>query len=142
MSKIKEMVDTYQCPGCVGGSSTEDGCYIERTSSYEGCSAHVSGTTSLSTGKFFLGMPTGFTRIGQEKNMKLALFSSCENQEKMWEYSRYNVPVWKFLDSNGNTLVRGLKPRLNAPFIHIIRGNCLDKIDCLEITDADISEMD
>ena len=40
------------------------------------------------------------------------------------------------------TLVRGFIPRRNEPFLHIFLENCLDKIDCLEITNEDIEDMD
>jgi hypothetical protein len=33
-------------------------------------------------------------------------------------------------------------PRKNEPFLHIYLENCLDKIDCLEITEEDINQMD
>lgn len=49
---------------------------------------------------------------------------------------------WKHLSKDGHTFVRGLMPRLNEPFLHIFLENCIDKIDCLEITQEDIDNMD
>ena len=57
-------------------------------------------------------------------------------------YDMFNIPVWKYLDEHGNTLVRGIMPRRNEPFLHIYIGNCIDKINCLEITKQNIDEMD
>jgi len=57
-------------------------------------------------------------------------------------YDNFNVPCWKHLDKHGNTLVRGLKPRLNMPFLHIYLGDVRDQVECLEITKEDIDNMD
>lgn len=40
------------------------------------------------------------------------------------------------------TMIRGLSPRINKPFLHIIISNCVGLINCLEITEADINKMD
>jgi hypothetical protein len=95
-------------------------------------------------GAVFLGMPNGFSRLGSFDSMCLSIFPSFEAFEKDYStpaihgpsdgYNMWNVPVWKFLDEHGNTIVRGISPRINKPFLHVILENCLDKIDCLEIT--------
>ena len=41
-----------------------------------------------------------------------------------------------------HTIVRGLPPRINCPFLHIYLEDCIDKINYLEITDSDIEDMD
>jgi len=96
-------------------------------------------------GKIFLGMPKGFDRMGLIDKMPLHIFESFETFKKEWNrpsingatssgYDEWNVPVWKFLDERGNTLVRGLSPRVNSPFLHLILEDCRDKISCLEVT--------
>lgn len=58
-----QMVEKFQCPGCVCGSSPQDGCYVE--SNYgAGCTAHVCGTSRLETGAFALGIARVLERLG------------------------------------------------------------------------------
>ena len=133
----EEAVKEYQCPGCVGGPF--ETCYIKRSGLDVGCSSHVPGTMSPGIGKFFLGLPRGFCRVGPCDGMTVNIFNSIENG---WGFNMFNVPVWKRLDSHGNTLVRGLSPRINSPFIHIYMGNHVAEIDCLEISDDDTNNMD
>ncbi len=137
--EIKTMVEEYQCPGCVGGSDIS--CYEKGTQGIE-CGQHCVGTLMSFVGKLFLGMPKGFCRLGACENTKISIFESIEKAAPAWEYNKFNIPVWKHLDKNGNTLVKGLCPRVNYPFLHIFMGNQMAKIDCLEITQKDIDEMD
>lgn len=132
--QIKEAVEAYQCPGCVCGSDTKCGEYSLDSNS---CAKHVVGTGSQYH-KFFLGLPTGFCNVGLDTNNLLSIFKTFEQG---WGYTMFNLPVWKYL-KDGHTFVRGLCPRVNYPFIHIFLEDCMDKIDCLEITDNDIEEMD
>ena len=83
-------------------------------------------------------MPKGFNRLGHQENLKLIVFDCFDENN----YNMFNIPVWKYLDEHGNTLVRGIMPRRNEPFLHIYIGNCIDKINCLEITKDDIDKMD
>lgn len=131
----KKFVETYQCPGCVCGSDIK--CFGEG-SGIE-CGKHVAGTLVGSVGKIFLGLPTGFCRIGPVERMKIFGFKSPSDG---WGYDKLNIPVWKHKDEHGNTLVRGISPRINSPFIHIFLGDHLSEIDCVEITDDDINGMD
>lgn len=135
--KTKEIIERYQCPGCVCGSDIS--CY-KKDNDGVGCDRHCAGTTIMpQIGRIFLGLPNGFCRLGKCENIKISIFDEFE---KGWEYDKFNVPAWKHLDEYGNTLVRGICPRLNNPWIHIFIGNHLDKIDCLEITQKDIDGMD
>jgi hypothetical protein len=136
-TKLKKAIEEYQCSGCISGHNTE--CF-ESCETGKGCGKHYAGTFMIPAGKMFLGMPKGFNRLGSSEDMKPFIF---ENLKEDWgEYNKFNIPVWKHLDKHGNTIVRGLQPRLNAPFIHIILGDHRDMIDCLEITENDIKEMD
>ncbi len=134
--KIKKAVEEYQCPGCVCGSDTE--CFEEGESL--SCGKHVTGTTGIGIGKILLSMPKGFNRVGPYDKLNLLIFDkygSCH-----WEYDRWNIPVWKYLDKNGNTIIRGISPRINCPFLHIFLEDCMAQFDCLEITQDDIKGMD
>ena len=98
-------------------------------------------------------MPKGFNRLGHENEMPLHIFESYDSFLKDWKritmlgtessgYDDWNVPVWKFLDEHGNTLVRGLSPRVNSPFLHVILGDCRDRIPCIKIPKKIQKEMD
>lgn len=131
MLAIKE----YQCLGCVCGVDTE--CYLK--SNDLSCSKHVPGTMGSGIGTFFLGMPKGFCRIGMCDKIRINIFRKFEDG---WGYNFLNIPVWKYLDKNGNTLVRGISPRINSPFLQIFLENCIDKIECYKITEDDLDGMD
>lgn len=140
MDKIQQMmIETYQCPGCCIGGDVE--C-VETGHNLE-CSRHVPGTIGGGIGIFFLGLPKGFCRLGVSvsENYKIHIF---KNLESVWGkgYDKFNIAVWKHLDEHGNTLIRGLLPRINQPFIHIIIGDHVKKINCYEITKKDLTEMD
>lgn len=132
---IKNVIEEYQCPGCVCGSDIK--CYAKGENLE--CSKHVAGTMGFGVGSFFLGMPRGFCRIGfiKKKKMKLLIF-----EKPQWGYDMFNIPVWKHLDKKGNTIIRGVSPRVNWPFLHIFIGDHLKEFNCLEISQANIDEMD
>lgn len=144
---IKEAIEEYQCPGCVSGCNIE--CFekddINKSAS---CGKHTAGTMVLGTGSFFLGMPTGFNRLGQRyedsrASLAVAIF---ETREDGWQeptgYKKWNIPVWKYKNEKGHTFVRGISPRNNRPFLHVYLEDCMDQIDCLEITQEDVDGMD
>lgn len=132
---IKNAIEEYQCSGCMNGSGIS--CFKPSENSV-GCSNHYAGTLT-SIGKIFLGMPKGFNRLGEIKNLKPTIFKTFEES---WKYDLFNIPTWKHVTKDGHTLVRGLSPRINAPFIHIYLEDCSDKINCLEITQKELDEMD
>jgi hypothetical protein len=132
--EIKNAVETYQCPGCTHGSNIK--CFAPSAHGEE-CGKHSAGTFTPA-GRIFLGLGTGFNRVGPVEKFYPQIFKTL--QEGM--YNKFNIPAWKHLDANGNTLVRGIMPRRNEPFLHIYLGDFRDQIDCLEITQDDINEMD
>jgi len=136
MSKTKSIVEEYQCPGCLYGTNLN--CYEKSNGRGLECSKHVAGTRSRIE-SFFLGMPKGFNRLGSQDKLKINIFEKFADG---WGYDKFNVPVWKYLDEQGNTIVRGISPRINAPFLHVFAGNFIDEINCLEITKADLDKMD
>jgi len=114
--------------GCVCGSDIK--CYISKKYNKHdiACERHCPGTSLSGCGKILLGMPKGFNRLGLCGKTVINIFNIFPNG---WEYTELNVPVWKYLDDKGNTLVRGLCPRVNSPFIHIYLENCIDKRDVM-----------
>jgi hypothetical protein len=147
--KIEKAINEYQCPGCSVGPYLKNGCdSFKKRHWSESCDAHSAGTSIGLSIKIFLGMPTGFNRtgteLGEKSRLNLDIFKSFDD---IWEkdgepYDKFNIPVWKHLNENGHTLVRGLSPRNNAPFLHVILEDCMDKIDCFEVSKELIAEMD
>ena len=147
--KIEEAINEYQCPGCSVGPYLKNGCSeFKKRAWSESCESHSAGTSiGISIG-IFLGMPTGFNRtgvgLGDKNRLGLDIFESFDS---IWEkdgkpYDEFNVPVWKYLDEKGHTFVRGLSPRKNSPFLHVILENCMDRIDCYEVSEELIFKMD
>jgi len=136
--KVKAAVEEYQCSGCVGGSDTS--CY-EAAQFHAGCERHVAGTIfAPHIGSILLGMPKGFNRLGLlGAKQPICIFKTFADSS--YTFDKYNVPVWKMV-LNGHTFVRGISPRINMPFILVFLEDCADKIDCLEITEKDLEEMD
>jgi len=128
-------VKEYQCSGCVSGGD----CF-EKDLDSEACIKHCAGTLT-SFGSFFLGLPKGFCRTGEPKVI-IKIFKTFHDLEKTWKYDKFNVPVWKHLNKTNHVLIRGLSPRINMPFLHIVLENCMSQINCLEISDKDIKDMD
>lgn len=139
-SKIKKAIEEYQCSGCVRGSEISE-CF-RKVDCNEACGHHSAGTMSNREGRLLLGMPTGFRRIGTSVEFLVSIFPDFKSLKSDWKYDKYNIPCWKHLDEHGNTLVRGLSPRINRPFLHVILGNNINEIDCLEITGSDLYGMD
>lgn len=147
--KLEEAINEYQCPGCSVGPYLKNGCTAFKKRSWsESCDAHSAGTSLGLSIKIFLGMPKGFNRtgggLGDKPRLSLDIFKSFD---EVWDkdgkpYDQWNIPVWKYLNENGHTLVRGMSPRNNAPFLHVILENCMDRIDCFEVTKQMVEEMD
>jgi len=135
--ELKSAVEEYQCSGCISGHDIS--CF-EKSQTGVGCSKHHAGTIITGIGNIFLGMPTGFNRLGSQNDLKPSIFETFESSG--WEYDKWNMPAWKFLSKEGHTFVRGMMPRRNEPFIHIYLENCIDKINCLEISQEDVDGMD
>lgn len=134
---IKKLVENYQCPGCALGSNIK--CY-ENDIDGIGCSKHCAGTTIFpAIGRVFLGMPKGFNRLGNNEDTRIAIFSTYADYGG---YNKWNIPTWKHLDENGNTLVRSISPRTNLSWIHVFNENCMDKIECFEVSNEMIEAMD
>ena len=89
--KIKNIIEEYQCPGCVCGSDIT--CF-EKNDIGIGCGKHVVGTMATGRGRFLLGMPTGFNRIGYEQEFKPFIYKTFESSD--WKYNKFNIPVWKY----------------------------------------------
>jgi len=134
-NKLKELVETYQCMGCSEGNDIS--CYRVHEAWGIGCGNQRAGTFLKPFGKIFLGMPKGFNRLGQYNEQRIIIIEDAEGV-----YDKFNIPVWKYLDKNSNTLVRGLSPRTNYAFVHIFPGDQRNKISCFEVDHELVEWMD
>ena len=133
-------IKDYQCLGCILGPYPD--CF-EPNDSGVGCGKHHAGTMAMPhIGRLFLGLPKGFCRLGPQRDMRIYIFGSLEQQQEQWKYDCFNVPVWKHKNKKGHILIRGFMPRVNSGFLHIIINGDMDEINCLKITKKDMAEMD
>jgi len=131
----KKMIEEYQCPGCFFGSNVECGSYMNGIELE--CGSHQPATHVMPViGTIYLGLPKGFNRTGYCGKMELVIYESKP------KYDFLNIPVWKYFDQNGNTIVRGICPRITKPFLHIYIGNHIKEIDCIEITQEHLDKID
>jgi len=137
-TKIKLAIEKYQCSGCIFGSDIS--CFESNSEGGIGCGKHYAGTVEAGIGRIFFGMPKGFNRLGDYPKLKPNIYNTFESSN--WKYDMWNIPVWKYLSKEGHTFVRGIIPRRNESFIHVFLENCINKINCVEITQADIDKMD
>ena len=136
--KIETAIREYQCVGCMDGPGLT--CFKPDKNGGVGCGEHFGGTYVSGIGKIILGLPAGFCRTGLFEKLRPVIFEKFDDCD--WYDTKFNIPVWKHLNKEGHTLVRGLSPRVNSPFIHIFLEDCMSKIDCAEITADEINEMD
>jgi len=139
---LKNAIEEYQCSGCMKGHNIE--CY-GKDNGGSGCGEHYAGTGIMGAMghiKIFLGMPKGFNRLGDNKDLRPRIFENHKQLVTDWEYDKFNQPVWKYLSKDGHTFIRGISPRINAPFIHVVLEDCIGEINCLEISQEELDAMD
>ena len=138
MKQISKEVKCYQCPGCMGHGDSNN-CFVGSKEKSISCQKHSPGTFASGIGKFFLGMPKGFNRIGDQKEFELEIFKTQKDQETEWAYNCFNIPAWKHKNEKGHIFIRGYCPRVNKGFVHIILDGDFNSIKAHEI---DIREID
>jgi len=143
--KVLEAIKKYQVIGCV--SDFDETNFKQDGVGYEWSEHHPGTIVFPYPGLIFLGMPKGFNHLGcmqgNKEYLKIIIFESYKHFKNTYgEYNKFNISCWKYKNKEGHTFVRGLSPRVNYPFLHIILENCLNKINCLEITEQDLESMD
>jgi hypothetical protein len=133
------LVKKYQCSGCMNGPTKN--CFKEASAGI-GCDNHYAGTMVSSEGTIFKGMPKGFNRLGDSRNIKITIFKTRQHQQEQWPYNTFNIPVWKHKNKSGHIIVRGISPRTNCGYIHVIEKGDFESIDAINITEAAIEKMD
>lgn len=138
--KEKSPIEMYQCLGCTNYPYPQ--CF-KKSDIGIGCDKHSAGTTiGPSMSRIFLGLPKGLCKLGPQRDMRVYIFENFEQQNQQWKYDKFNIPVWKYKDEHNHIIIRGYMPRLNKGFIHIILSGDFGKLNCFEITDKDLEEMD
>ncbi len=127
--ELKQMVEEFQCPGCVCGSDTTCKAF-DYSPSQMRCMGHVLGTISAGAGNFALGLPKGFCKPGWSLNDK-GEFEKTLNRinVRLWpdskpDWNRLNIPVWA-LEKDGYLFVRTYAPRINVAWVDVIKGGTL-----------------
>lgn len=149
-----EFINTYQCPGCINGDGTDNCNTYEYDDTINCCTGHCPGTTIYPGGTIMLGFPTGFNKVGifgeVQDIASVVPLQMFLPENDLW-YDHLNIPVWMRLDEHGNTLVRGIHPRLNVPFLHVLIGDRRKEINnsgdvygfkCIELTEDDLNKID
>lgn len=118
--KLKEMVEKFQCPGCVCGSDTSCGKYKlgpgEEECGIGSCDGHIPGTLLYPGGKIMLGFPKGFNKVGEECPIQL---HTKESSPEGWD--ELNVPVWG-MEEDGFLFIRSYSPRVNRGRVLVFEG--------------------
>lgn len=128
----KQMIERFQCCGCVCGPDTK--CSESDFENKYGfrCRAHVPGTTSVPGGRVYLGLPRGFNKVGEvreKNNIRLWLSGSKP------EWDKFNIPVWAMVSDNA-LFVRTFCPRVNISYVDVVAGGKLSDTTPFDVVDV------
>lgn len=124
-----ELIEKFQCPGCVCGSNTKCGSFKAGTSGGVSCKSHVLGTILFPGGNVALGLSKGFCKPGIDWSQELPRSFNKMNI-RLWEkgtspeWDNFNIPVWA-MEEEGFLFVRTYCPRVNNSFVDVIEGGSL-----------------
>ena len=135
-TRQKEMIEKFQCPGCVCGMDTS--CvkfYEDKAWNYFCCEKHVPGTRINLAFSIMLGMPKGFNKVSEahmaynvsdrrrnEADRIMHVRLSLKETPQVWD--NLNVPVWA-MEKDGYLFVRTFIPRVGLHFVDVIEGGSL-----------------
>lgn len=135
MSKLQlEMIDNFQCPGCIHGTDTSDCEQYKLFEDSNGsakmfhCKNWRPSTFFSNVGRIALGLPKGFTRTGMVEfgDKPFTYLRLYENPETATKYDRFNIPVWA-MEREGYLFVRCYCPRNNWLFVDVIKDGKLEQ---------------
>lgn len=129
-----EMIEKYQCPGCVLGSDTKCGSYfLQQYGDQFNCLYHEAGTMIGFHMKTLLGMPKGFNKFNADAKPDLWFF-----ENKSWGDDASSIsdfPVWK-AKHDGRTFLRVVQPIVGCVQTHVIDNiEGYDDIKCKDVAD-------
>jgi hypothetical protein len=130
-----ELIEKFQCPGCVCGSDTQCGKYkpMDREDGSASCETHVLGTMIGLGNNIALGLPRGFCKPGprlENRDDKWHMSARNQMEIRLWSagtnpgWDDLNVPVWA-LEQEGFLFVRTFAPRVNLSWVDVIEGGTL-----------------
>jgi len=124
----KQMVEEFQCPGCVSGGNTKCGQYKPNDDPLcGGCLNHVLGTQIGLGNPVALGLPKGFCKSAvnwdttpPERRFKMNIRLWLQGTHPGWNH--LNVPVWVLEQRDGFLFVRTFCPRVDTSYVDVIEG--------------------
>ncbi len=120
----RQMIEEFQCPGCVCGAGVDSGCYEPDGDQFT-CDRHCAGTLVSHIGTINLGLPKGFNRLGPlDQRVAGNTIRLYESVETMPQYNEFNVPVWG-MERDGYLFVRCYMPRVNQTYVDVIKGGTI-----------------
>jgi hypothetical protein len=126
----EEMIEKFQCPGCVHGSDTKCRKFDLNTECGVFCENHALGTMGPGLRPFALGLPKGFNQPGPDdsrKTNKYKIGIRLWTQGTSFEWDNLNVPVWA-MEEDGFLFVRTYSPRINDGFMDVIESGDLSMV--------------
>lgn len=137
----KDIVEKYQCPGCVCGGDTACGS-AHNTGWGDQCDGHVPGTSIVGLRqRLLIGMPRGYNKLrrgclADGVTTPVRIFPPDESKH----YGPFDVPVWS-MQHGDNVLVRTFQPRTGVAWIDI-HPNAKREDIAPESIDSSTLEMD
>lgn len=129
-----QMIDEFQCPGCIHGHGTETCPKFELKDERNGGKPHFfacknwrPSTFMGGVGRLCLGLPKGFTRTGMVEfgDKSFDYIRLYEKPEDLSSYDKFNIPVWAIV-VKGYLYVRCYSPRNNWLFVDVVKGGKLE----------------
>jgi hypothetical protein len=148
MNPRLKMIEQFQCPGCVSGSDTKCGKFVEE----EGrCASHIAGTFMMPGGHIALGLPKGFNKTGMYYDSLTSKYDSTsktnihlytkDQHELAAFWNNCNIPVWA-LERDGFLFVRVYMPRVNFGMVQVVEGGTMQMIREKGFNPLDVSEFE
>jgi hypothetical protein len=94
------------------------------------------GTVAYPGGKFVLGLPKGFNKVGEYAAFLLRLWP--KGTKPQWD--KLNVPVWS-LEQDGHLFVRTFTPRLCRPSVDVVEGGTRKESLPAKLKGIDVGEF-
>ena len=126
----QELVERFQCPGCVCGADTETCLEYAYSEDRRQCTGHVLGTSLHSPGNLIaLGLPKGFRKPRVNWSVKPPRLCNTMTIH-LWphgtapEWNRFNIAAWAMVEE-GFLFVRTYSPRVDDGCVDVIEDGTL-----------------
>lgn len=139
-----QMVNEFQCPGCIHGTDPETCPKFELSDDrlggkplYFACKNWRPSTFMSGVGRICLGLEKGFNRTGRIEfgDNPFSYLRLFDNPENGPDYNKFNIPVWA-MEKNGYLYVRCFCPRTCWIFVDVIKNG---KMENASFKDGNIS---